>query len=169
MLSCISSLTSSSIAIMKSITYLEKYCIVTCKQCMHVIWSFQVKTHFQSSNHWWIVQRVQDLITVIDEASLNLIQYLMKFEMLSYVNSAVLKLKICMNDLICQLKSDNCWYICCNVKFMQTHCKQKHDWKQQMQWECSSKSDQIRQWRSDALKSWKIIVCQRFFVQKHES
>ncbi len=51
---------------------------------------------------------MQDLITVIDEASLNLIQYFMKFKMLSYVDNAVLKLKICMNDLTCQLKSDNC-------------------------------------------------------------
>ncbi len=169
MLSCISSLTSSSIAIMKSIAYLEKYRIVTCKQCMHAIWSFQVKTHFQSSNHRWIVQRVQDLITVIDEASLNLIQYFMKFEMLSYVDSAVSKLKICTNDLICQLKLDDCQYICRVSKNMRTHCKQKHEWKQQTQRECLSKSDQIRQRRSDALKSWKIVVCQRFFVQRHES
>ncbi len=169
MLDCISSLTSSSIAIMKSIIYLKKYCIVTCKQCMHVIWSSQVKTHFMSSNHQWSVQCVQDLITVIDEISLNLIWYFMKFKMLNYVDSAVLKLKICMNDLICWLKLDDCWYICCNVKKMQIHCKQKHEWKQQMQRERSSKSDQIRQRSSDALESWKIIVCQRFFVQKHES
>ncbi len=153
---------------MKSIIYLKKYHIVTCKQCMHVIWSFQVKTHFQSSNHQWIVQHVRDLITVIDEASLNLIQYFMKFKMLSYVDSAVLQLKICTNDLICQLKLDDCQYICRVSRNMQTHCKQKHEWKQQMQRERSSKSDQIRQWKSDALKSWKIIVCQRFFVQKHE-
>ncbi len=169
MLDCISSLTSSSIAIMKSIIYLEKYCIVTCKQCMHVIWSSQVKTHFTSSNHRWSVQRVQDLITVIDEISLNWIRYFMKFKMLNYVDSAVSKLKICTNDLICQLKLDDCRYICCNAKKMQIHCKQKHEWKQQMQRERSSQSDQIRQRSSDALESWKIIVCQRFFVQKHES
>ncbi len=153
---------------MKSIIYLKKYCIVTCKQCMHAIWSFQVKAHFQSSNHRWIVQRVQDLITVIDEASLNLIQYFMKFEMLSYVDSAVSQLKICTNGLICQLKLDDCQYICRVSKNMRTHCKQKHEWKQQTQRERSSKSDQIRQRRSDALKSWKTVVCQRFFVQKHE-
>jgi len=51
---------------------------------------------------------------------------------------------------------------------MRIHCKQKHDWKQQTQRERSSKSRQIRQQESDALKSWKIVVCQRFFVQKHE-
>ncbi len=66
-------------------------------------------------------------MTAIEKASLNLIDYLMKFEMLDYVDSAVSKLKICMNDLICQLTSENCQYICCNVKFMQTHCKQRHE------------------------------------------
>jgi len=154
---------------MNFITYLKKYRVTTCQKCMHVILSSQIMTHFQSSKHWWTVQRARDLITIINEASLNLIQYLMKFEMLEYVDSAMSKLKICTNDLICQLKSDNCRYICRNVKFMRTHCKQKHDWKQQMQRERSSKNRQIRQRRSDALKSWKVVVCQRFFVQKHES
>ena len=154
---------------MNFITYLEKYRVTTCQKCMHVILSSQIMAHFQSSKHRWTVQRARDLITIINEASLNLIQYFMKFEMLEYVDSVMLKLKVCTNGLICQLKSDNCRYICRNVKFMWTHCKQKHGWKQQTQRERSSKSRQIRQRRSDALKSWKVVVCQRFFVQKHES
>lgn len=64
----------------------------------------------------------------------------MKFKMLNYVNNTVLKLKICMNKM-CQLKSDDYQYICCNAKKMQIHCKQKHDWKQQMQQEYLSKND----------------------------
>ncbi len=129
----------------------------------------QIMAHFQGSKHRWTVQRARDLITVINEASLNLIQYLMKFEMPEYVDSAMSKLKVCTNGLICQLESDNCRYICRNVKFMRTHCKQKHGWKQQTQRGRPSKSRQIRQRRSDALEPWKAVVCQRFFVQRHES
>jgi len=154
---------------MESITYLEKYRIVTCKQCMHAIWPSQVKAHFQGPNHRWIVQRVRDLITVIDEASLDLIQYPMEFEVPSYVGSAVSQLEICTDGLICQLELDDCQYICRVSRNMRTHCKQKHGWKQQTQRGRPSKSDQTRQRRSDALKPWKTVVCQRFFVQGHGS
>lgn len=150
---------------MESITYLEKYRILICKQCMHAIWPSQVKAHYQGPKHRWIVQRVRDLMTVIDEASLNLIQYSMEFEVPDYVNSAVSELKICTDGLICQLKPDNCQYICRNVKFMRTHCKQKHGWKQQTQRGRPSKNHQIRQRRSDAPESWKTVVCQRFFIK----
>ena len=79
---------------MNFITYLKKYRVTTCQKCMHVILSSQIMTHFQSSKHRWTVQRARDLITIINEASLNLIQYFMKFEMSEYVDSAMSKLKI---------------------------------------------------------------------------
>lgn len=154
---------------MESITYLEKYRIVTCKQCMHAIWPSQVKAHYQSPKHRWIVQRVQDLMAAIEEASLDLIEYLMEFEVPDYVDSAVSELEICTDGLICQLAPENCRYICRNVKFMRTHCKQRHGWKQQTQRGRPSKSRQIRQGRNDAPKAWKTVVCQRFFVQGHGS
>lgn len=116
-----------------------------------------------------MVQRVRDLITAIDEASLNLIRYFMEFKVPSYVDSAVSELEICTDGLMCQLEPDDCRYICRNAKKMRIHCKQKHGWKQQTQRGRPSKSDQIRQRRSDALKPWKPVVCQRFYVQGHGS
>lgn len=108
-------------------------------------------------------------MAAMDEASSDLIQYFMEFEVPNYVDSAVPKLKICTDDLICQLKPENCQYICRVNKNMRTHCQRKHGWKQQTQRERSSKSRHIRQQRSDAPEPWKIVVCQRFFVQEHES
>lgn len=143
---------------MELITYLEEYHIIACQQCMHAIWPSQVKAHYQGPKHGWIIQRVRDLMAAIDEASLNLIQYLIEFEVPDYVDSAVSELEICTDGLICQLEPDNCQYICRNAKFMRTHCKQKHEWKQQRQRGRSSKNDQIRQRRSDARKSWKTVV-----------
>jgi RecQ family ATP-dependent DNA helicase len=154
---------------MESITYLEDYGIVVCKQCMHAIWPSQVKAHFQSPNHRWDIQRVRGLMAAMDEASLDLIQYSMEFEVPNYVDSAVPELKICTDGLMCQLKPKNCQYICRINKNMRTHCQRKHGWKQQTQRGRPSKSRQIRQQRSDAPEPWKTVVCQRFFVQGHGS
>jgi len=70
---------------------------------------------------------MRDLMIMMNEASLNLIKYFIEFKMLDYVDSAVLQLKICIDELMYQLKSDHCQYICRVDKNMQTHCKQKHD------------------------------------------
>lgn len=112
---------------MEFIAYLKEYRIAVGKPCMHAIWPSQFKAHYQGSKHQWKVQRVRNLVTAIDEASLDLIQYLMKFEVLDYVGSAASELNICTDELMCQLDAESCLYICRVSKNMRTHCKQKHE------------------------------------------
>ncbi len=148
---------------------MEGYRIAVCKPCMHAIWPSQFKAHYQGPKHQWEVQCVRNLVAAIDEASLDLIQHPMEFEVPDYVGSAVSELNICTDGLMCQLDAESCLYICRVGKNMRTHCKQKHGWKQQAQRGRPSRSRQIRQQRIDAPEPWKTVKCQRFFVQGHGS
>ncbi len=157
--------TRLSIDVMESITVLQQYRIITCKECMHGIWPGQVKTHFQGPKHRWVISHVRDLMAAMKDAAMNLIQYPMEFDVPEFVDSAVPELKIWSEGLCCQLDQQSCRYICCHVKKMRMHCKQKHEWKQQQRSGRPSKSQE----RNDASGPWKSVTCQRFFVQGHGS
>ena len=109
------------------IEHLIKHQLIVCKSCRYVVWSKQIQQHYQESQHRWKKQVASELTTTM-QSWLDVIQYSIELKMFNRVNTIIVILSLHDDELLCQINLDICQYVCRNVKWMKTHCKQKHDW-----------------------------------------
>ena len=142
------------------IEHLVEHQLIVCKQCRYAIWSKQIQKHYQGSQHRWKKQAASELAAAVQSWS-DVMQYPIELTMLHQVETTISSLSLHDDGLLCQVNPDICQYVCRNVKWMKTHCKQKHDWVQQVRKGNVSRGSRERQ----KLTPWMIVQCQRFFVQ----
>ena len=120
--------------------------------------------HYQNFNHKWRKFATIELTTTIQSLS-DVIQYSIDLTILNQIETLIFVLLLHNNELLCQINFVECQFVCRNVKWMRTHCKQKHDWIQQNRKDNVSKESTKRQ----KLMLWIAIKCQRFLMQKSKS
>ena len=89
------------------------------------------------------------------------IQYPIELKVPDHMETPISVLALYEDGLLCRIHAAKCQYVCRNVKWMKTHCKQKHDWAQQ------SRKGNISRGSTERHNPtpWVEVRCQRFFVQ----
>ena len=85
--------------------------------------------------------------------------------MLNRVDTIIFVLSIHDDDLLCEINTTECQYVCRNIKGMRNHCKRKHDWSKQKRRGNVNRESIERQ----TFEPWIAIRCQRFFLSRHGS
>ena len=142
------------------IEHLVEHQLIVCKSCRHAIWSDQIQRHYQGFNHKWKKSAAIALTTAI-QSWIGMIQYSIELTVPKQIEKPISSLPLHKDGLLCQINPARCQYVCRNVKWMKTHCKQKHDWVQQARKGNVSRGGTERQKPTP----WMAVQCQRFFVQ----
>ena len=145
------------------VIHLSEWRLIVCRKCQHAIWPAQLQSHLQGPHHRMKIKEAEPIVKTTQSWP-NLIEYPIELNIPTQVNSAIPHLAIHHDGLLCDIQPERCQYICRSEKFMKTHCKQKHDWSMQ-----SRKGRPGKSTSGSVTKSWKTVVCQRFFNHQHGS
>jgi Orsellinic acid/F9775 biosynthesis cluster protein D len=117
-----------SLTLTRTISYLPEFHVFLCQVCCVSVRRSQFTSHFRIQHRFTSVQlKALNLFCglIVPDSDVRSIETVPL-----YVETAITRLPVLSNGLLCQINRTKCRYICRSSEKMRKHCQQTHRWQQ---------------------------------------